>query len=265
MGKFDGILFCSDLDGTLLVQNQTVSRENLEAIAYFQQNGGLFTFITGRMPMFAKPIYEAVRPNAPFGCVNGGGLYDGRTGQYVWKQELTRDVMPLIAYIDENVPRIGIQINTFEETYSCKYHPEMRIFEEIAGRKFPTTHYTAINEPFAKVLFTGDVEDVLQTQALLLAHPLADKFDFIRSDAMFYEILPKGLSKGSVLQELQQRLPTRPTKTVVIGDYYNDLSMFAVADVSVAVGNACDAAKEAATFVTVTNEEHAIAKVIAGL
>lgn len=265
MGKFDGILFCSDLDGTLLVQNQTVSRENLEAIAYFQQNGGLFTFITGRMPIFAKPIYEAVRPNAPFGCINGGGLYDGRTGQYVWKQALSKEALPLVAYIEENVPHIGIQLNTFEQVYLYRDHPGMRIFEVIADRTFPFAHYLDIAEPFAKVVFAGDEEDVLKTQSLLLAHPLADKFDFIRSDKTLFEILPKGLSKGSVLQELQQRLPARPTKTVVIGDYYNDLSMFAVADVSVAVANACDAAKEAATFVTVSNEEHAIAKVIAGL
>ena len=262
MGKFDGVLFCTDLDGTLLRRDQTVSRENREAIAYFQQNGGLFTFITGRMPIFAKPICEAVHPNAPFGCVNGGGLFDPCAGKYVWQQELTKDVMPLITYIEENVPHIGIQLNTFEETYICRDHEEMHIFEEIAGRAFPTTHYTAIAEPFAKVLFAGDVEDVFKTQALLSDHPLSEKFDFIRSDTMFYEILPKGLSKGSVLRELQNRLPVRPTKTIVIGDYYNDLSMFAVADVSVAVGNACDAAKEAASFVTVSNEEHAIARVI---
>ena len=50
MGKFDGILICTDLDGTLYRNDKTVSKENREAIEYFKNEGGYFTFITGRMP-----------------------------------------------------------------------------------------------------------------------------------------------------------------------------------------------------------------------
>ena len=77
MKKFEGILICTDLDGTLLNSRHTVSRENREAIEYFKAEGGLFTFITGRMPYYAVDAYNAVEPNVAFGCVNGGGLYDG--------------------------------------------------------------------------------------------------------------------------------------------------------------------------------------------
>ena len=40
MGKFDGILICIDLDGTLYRNDKTISRENLEAIEYFKRGGG---------------------------------------------------------------------------------------------------------------------------------------------------------------------------------------------------------------------------------
>ena len=73
LGKFDGILICTDLDGTLLKNDKTISRENLDAIEYFKKEGGYFTFITGRMPYFAREIYNRVSPNAPIGCINGGG------------------------------------------------------------------------------------------------------------------------------------------------------------------------------------------------
>ena len=53
MAKFDGILICTDLDGTLLKKDKTVSRENLDAIEYFKANGGYFTYVTGRMPFFS--------------------------------------------------------------------------------------------------------------------------------------------------------------------------------------------------------------------
>ena len=44
MGKFDGILICTDLDGTLYKNDKTISEENKEAIEYFKREGGYFTF-----------------------------------------------------------------------------------------------------------------------------------------------------------------------------------------------------------------------------
>ena len=72
MGKFDGILICTDLDGTLYRNDKTISDENKAAIEYFKSEGGLFTFITGRMPDYSEEAYMAASPNVPFGCINGG-------------------------------------------------------------------------------------------------------------------------------------------------------------------------------------------------
>lgn len=77
MGRFDGVLICTDLDGTLLKNDKTISCENIEAIEYFKREGGYFTFVTGRMPFFVSYVLDTIKPNAPFGCVNGAGLYDG--------------------------------------------------------------------------------------------------------------------------------------------------------------------------------------------
>ena len=74
MTNFNGILICTDLDGTLLRSDRQISDENKKAIEYFKSHGGYFTFVTGRMPFFVDDIVERVNPNAPIGCVNGGGL-----------------------------------------------------------------------------------------------------------------------------------------------------------------------------------------------
>ena len=84
MGKFDGVLVCTDLDGTLLRNDKTISKENLEAIEYFKNEGGYFTIVTGRMPYYVGDIVPKVKPNVPFGCVNGGGLYDYESKKYLW-------------------------------------------------------------------------------------------------------------------------------------------------------------------------------------
>ena len=120
MGKFDGILICTDLDGTLLSKDNTISAENLSAIEYFKQEGGKFTFITGRMPFFVSDIYNSVHPNAPFGCINGGGLYDHLKQEYIWQSVMPDSVFELIKCVDEKFSDIGIQVNTFYKTYFCR-------------------------------------------------------------------------------------------------------------------------------------------------
>lgn len=117
MNKFDGILVCTDLDGTLLNDNSAVSRENLEAIEYFKSEGGRFTFITGRMHFFATDFYKEVGANAPFGCINGGGIYDCDNSRYVWRDPIDRSVLELVEYVDERIEGMGIQINTFEHSF----------------------------------------------------------------------------------------------------------------------------------------------------
>ena len=54
-------------------------------------------------------------------------------------------------------------------------------------------------------------------------------------------------------------------KTIAVGDYNNDISMFKAAGIGIAVSNACKEALDAADYITVSNEEHAIARVICDL
>ena len=65
--------------------------------------------------------------------------------------------------------------------------------------------------------------------------------------------------------QLCRHLNLDPHKTIALGDYNNDISMFQEAEVGIAVSNACPEALEAADYVTVSNDEHAIAQVIRDL
>ena len=262
MKKFEGILICTDLDGTLLKNDKTISSNNLSAIEYFKNEGGIFTFVTGRMPFFAD-IYEKVNPNAPFGCINGGGIYDHRNQKYLWTEVISESVLELVKYAEENIPQIGVQVNTFDKIYFCKDNPAMVEFREITGVPNIVCSYEDINEPIAKIVF-GDKSDITinQLKELLDSHPMAKDFDFIRSEKTLYEILPKGISKGTVLLKIAQILGIDSNRTVAVGDYNNDISMLNAAKVGVAVSNAVPEAKAVADYITVSNEEHAIEKII---
>ena len=77
-----------------------------------------------------------------------------------------------------------------------------------------------------------------------------------------YEILPKGVGKGTSIINLCHHLNINVNNAIAIGDYNNDISMFRAAGIGIAVSNACKDALNAADYITVSNEEHAIARVI---
>ena len=263
MGKFDGILFCTDLDGTLLKNDKTISEQNKEAIEFFKREGGLFTFVTGRMPYYSLEAYRAVAPNAPFGCVNGSGVYDGEAHKYVWTLEMSKSAMEIVARIEERVPGIGIQIVTFEKTFFLKDNRTAALFREITGIPNDTCTYDSLPSSIAKVVFCVEREEEIGAiEETLKAHPLASDFQFVRSEHSLCEILPKGIHKGVALAKLTEHLGIDPAKTIAIGDYDNDVGMLQTAGLGIAVANASKAAIEAADLVTVSNEEHALAKVI---
>lgn len=263
MGIFDGILICTDLDGTLLTNDKTISVQNIEAIEYFKSNGGIFTFITGRMPFFAAEMYNTIKPNAPFGCINGGALYDYSEQRYIQKTPMSTDVIELVEYVDVNLPSIGIQPNTYQKVYFSKDNSVMEEFRRLTGAEKYVCDYHNLDETLVKIVFGAETDDEMtKLKQLLQSHPLAHNFDFIQSETTLYEILPKGINKGVSISALASYLGIDAKKTIAIGDFYNDIPMFEAAGVGVAVANACPQALEAADLVTVSNEEHAIAQII---
>lgn len=266
MKKFDNILICTDLDGTLLRNDKSISEENINAIEYFKANGGRFTFVTGRMPFYVTDIYKTIRPNAPIGCINGGGVYDFATQQYLWTISLPDSVVELVRCVDEAFPNVGIQMNYLHEAYFSKQNEAMERYRLATGLPNLERPYDDISGTLSKVVFGSvDESELLAVADLLKNHVMGKDFDFIRSEETLFEILPKGIEKGVAVEKIADFLGISIDETIAIGDYNNDISMIKTAGIGIAVENAVEEAKEAADFITVSNEEHAIAQVIADL
>ncbi len=263
MKKFEGILLISDIDGTLVRNDKSLSEENLKAIEYFKDNGGSFSVITGRIPYGAKDVIEKVRPNVPCGCLNGGGVYDFSLRKYLFTEKLSKKVLEMVKYIDSNIPGIGIEVHTHDKIYFCKENTATD--KHIADEKLPLLrcNYYDISEDFAKILFACEKdEDMLQLIRLLNSHKMAAEFDFVRSDEKYYEIISKNMSKGNMLKKITELIGKEIKRVIAIGDNDNDVSMIEQADIGIAVSNASETAKNAADFITVSNEEDAVAKII---
>ena len=265
MGKFDGILFVTDLDGTLLDDNKKISEENKKAIKYFENEGGLFTFITGRIPFGTRMILEQFVPKIPFGCMNGGGIYDYSKKELLWCNTLPDSALDVVEFVDKNFPHMGIELTSSERSYfhrKNKYaeeHRLMELFDDI------NCHYSEIEEKLVKIIFIDKAQRMPALISAIKNHPRYLEFNFVASDPKYYELLPKNSNKGNLLIKMAELLGIDIKRTISAGDNDNDVQMLKTSGVSFAVSNASEKAKKAADFITVSNEEHAIARIIEDL
>lgn len=256
----------SDLDGTLLNDRKEISPDNLDAIEYFTREGGLFTFVTGRVPQGVGPVFRQLRPKIPIGCINGAGIFDPQTEEYLWQLPLPQDAAKLVREAQERFPEAGIEICGFRfNRYQALNSILERHFRD-EGLDVSESTLESFGEPIAKILFAEKPDRLAPIIRFLSTHPLGERFDFIRSSAEYYEILPKGASKGDLLLRIASMLKIDRGSILAVGDNENDNSMLREASVGYAVANAVESTKEAAGKVLrATCNQSAIAELIRGL
>ena len=110
MGKFDGILLASDMDGTLLNDKHEIGSATVEALNYFTQNGGHFALATGRTRP-ATAAYRTLLPcNAPGVYLNGAIICDESTEKMVYMEGLDDRAKALAHEVMKEFPHIGIEV-----------------------------------------------------------------------------------------------------------------------------------------------------------
>lgn len=265
MGKFDGILICTDLDDTLLTSDKKVSHENSEAIEHFKSEGGYFTFATGRVPEGARLILDFIKPNAPVISFNGAAIYDFEKDKYLWKRPLDRESIKVAELIDRTLPNCGIEVCCAYTNYFSKvnYHTERHKILE----KFPDNYvdYHDVTDDWIKVIFMEDEDRLYEVRDVIAKSQWADKFEFVKTSPWYYEMLVRGSTKGSAVPQLANLLGLDPRRTIGMGDNENDMSLMTDTGIGIAVANAIEPIRLAADYVTVDNNSHALAKVVSDL
>lgn len=251
MGKYTGLLLCSDFDGTLCYQGQ-VSPANLEAIEVFEQNGGRFTLATGRYPWILRELKIPLRCNAPLVCMNGAILYDGETDRYLYEGTMSEDYTDVLMEILRG--QKGIR-----DLRICS--SDTKQAETIPTDAYEMIHGAMRRKPY-KILLHVDTEygDEIKDKVICLS---GDRYAVSRSWINGIEIQEARYDKGKTARRLANLVGA--DKLICVGDYENDLSMLLEADLGVAMGNAVDVVKQAADWVTASVTEDGIARLIEGL
>ena len=267
MKSFDNILLISDIDGTVVNRSDwSVSEENQEAVKFFIDYGGKFTFATGRNPSSIRTVKMDITPNVPIITHNGAAIFDfnyfkPHNDKLLWQNGLNNKCEEIIKEVSELFPESGIDVFCNDEIYAIKEAENVKRIEEELKIRIKEKNVNNIPRPFLKVLFFQSCE---QTDSLIKhieSKPYYNDFHFVRSEPIFYEMLNPTATKWNALNVLRSMLPSK-MKVISVGDNENDVELIKNSDIGFAVGNAEECAKAVADHVTVRQEENALAEVI---
>ena len=262
MGKYSGVILFSDFDGTFYYgRGNCAPKENIDAVRYFQENGGRFTLATGRYPhilhRFADKV-GGIMANAPIIAGNGALVYDFEQERELFSTCVTSDLTPAI-----------LELAKHEELFDVVDFFPREPWASVEVRREDTDTIKSImeNSPH-KMYFHIKVDRDDRELALkqsdeakaLIRSCVSDKYDIVRASLAGIEILPHGITKGMHVRPIAESLGC--DKIICVGDYENDTPMIIEADIGYAMGNAHPSLFEVADRIAPRFEDAAIAKII---
>ena len=260
-GKFDGVLICSDFDNTYCPANDVIPPANLEAIRYFQSQGGRFTIATGRARSTFLPKLPLAPVNAPVILSNGGQLYDVSEGRMLAEHLLSPQAAKDMEEVSSQFPQVALEV--YYEDLVYVWNPNDWSRRHLVKVGTPATE-CPIGEmpiPWAKALFHQEHDQLLPVQQYIEAH-WPGRYEVIFSAGHLLELAEKGVNKGAMVLELAKRLNIRREDLYCVGDNQNDLSMLAVSAAPYAPSNCTPEVREAGAVILPSCEEGAIAGLI---
>ena len=260
-------LYVTDLDGTLMRNDETLSAYTVHTINALIEKGLAFTYATARSIESAVPITGGLTMKLPAITRNGAVLADNTTGKHLEKAVFTAAEAEMLKGIPE-LPYYGF--------VSCFLGEEMHRLYIDGPRSVALQGYVdyyASNptvRPVATVpeLFCGVPGYVTLVGPKEEIRPIYERVREYKGwetlfqkdtyrDEYWLEICPQNCTKAKTIQKVRERYGFE--RLVVFGDGINDIPMFEIADEAYAVSNALPELKQHATGIIGCNEEDAVA------
>jgi Cof subfamily protein (haloacid dehalogenase superfamily) len=252
----------TDLDGTVVRSDGTVSARTRSALDSARAAGALVIIATGRPPRWLDGIPEATGHQGLAICANGGMVYDLAAQQVVAAHPLpAENARTIMAVLRAVVPGIAFALErvdglfAHEAAYVPRWEPEANtvvgdLDEVMTG---PISKLLGRREGLDSDELLAVVSESIETEAASFTHSSLDGL---------LEISAYGVTKASTLAEVLTERGLGAADVVAFGDMPNDLEMLAWAGRGVAMGNAHPDLKAVADEVTATNDDDGVALVL---
>ncbi|MFA2810405.1 Cof-type HAD-IIB family hydrolase [Bacillus mycoides] len=254
-----------DLDDTLLRDDHTISPRTKEALMTAQEKGVKVVLASGR-PTFGMRNVAKELLLEEYGSFilsfNGAKIINCKTNEEIFSSTLSPEIVHNLFEISKTE---DVWIHTYigDDIVTEENNPYTKIEGEITGMPIIEVDdfKTAVKEPVVKVLMNKEAERLVEVEKKLQKQ-LEGQLSVMRSKPFFLEFTEHGVTKGTSLNQLIQKLGIKREEVIAMGDSYNDQAMIEFAGLGVAMGNAPDDIKEIANYVTDTNMNDGVAKVV---
>lgn len=259
-------LLVLDLDGTLTNNKKEITEYTRQTLMEAQEKGVKIVLASGRPTYGIAPIAEKLELKKYGGYIlsyNGGEIINWQTGEMMYENVLQDEILP---YLYQCSKENNFAIVTYKDKYVITEHPQdeyvlkeaiLNVMETLKVDNF----LEYIDFPVPKCLIVGEPTRLAELEKQMY-DVLKDKIGVYRSEPYFLELVPKGIDKAQSLSVLLDKIGATREEMIAIGDGFNDKSMIEFAGLGVAMANAQDVVKQAADYITLSNEEDGVADVV---
>jgi Cof subfamily protein (haloacid dehalogenase superfamily) len=255
-------LVVSDVDGTLLTKDKTLTDAAKAAVRRLHEAGIGFTITSSRPVIGMRFLIEPLAITLPVGAFNGSCIVDPQM------KPIEQHLIPAAAAQRslDVLNEFGADIWLFTSDLWLTRRPDGDYVphEKRAIRADPTivADFKPYLESASKIVGSSSDAPLLQRCEVAMRQALGAEATAVRSQSYYLDVTPPGCDKGTFVEAMAKRLGISTDAVVTIGDMQNDLAMFRKSGLSIAMGNATDDVKKAATHVTASSEDEGFAKAI---
>jgi Cof subfamily protein (haloacid dehalogenase superfamily) len=255
-------LVVSDVDGTLLTRDKTLTDGARGAVRRLHEAGIGFTITSSRPIIGMRFLIEPLAITLPVGAFNGSCIVDPHLNPIELHLIPASTAQRSIDIFDE----FGVDIWLFTMDLWLTRRPDGEYVphEKRAIRADPTivADFTPYLASTCKIVGSSSDAALLQRCEIAMQQALGAQATAVRSQSYYLDVTPPGCDKGTFVRAMAKRLGISTDAVATIGDMQNDLAMFRVSGMSIAMGNATDDVKKLATHVTASNEDEGFAKAV---
>lgn len=255
-------LVATDLDGTLLRSDDTVSARTRAALDAVAGRGAAHIVVTGRAVPWTKQILADLGYRGLAVCAQGSQVYDAGSGRLLTSVTLDRRVaQEALERLEKEVGTVALAASRDGVDGEVLAGPGYRVHD--GPLPYAPFHDRAeiwrepLNKLYVQHPRLGD-DELAEAARAAVGHLVG----VVMAGEGIVELLPLGLTKAKGLALAARRLKVRAAETVAFGDMPNDIPMFAWAGHSVAMANAHEELLAVADEVTAANDEDGIALVL---
>jgi len=253
-------LVVSDVDGTLLPKDKTLTDSARAAVRKLHEAGIGFTIVSSRPTIGMSFLVAPLAITLPIGAFNGSSIVDPQF------KPIAQHLIPA-AVAKRSVDLLrdrGVDIWLFTNDRWLTRNPdgEYTAHEQHTIKHDPTivADFTPYLDQACKIVGASSDAALLQRCETEMQQLVGSDAIAVRSQTYYLDVTPPGHDKGTFVVDIAKHLGVALENVATIGDMENDLPMFAKSGVSFAMGNASDDVKARATHVTESNEHDGFAR-----